>query len=125
MTSEKEAQGSMKLADIVECISIAPRKLTHYALDPDSPHGRNKAVLFKKMLGFTKENHADLLCQLENKAMQAEIIFHSEDRFGKRYTADILVEGTEGRHAVVRTGWIIPPGKSEAHLATLYVRKKK
>lgn len=40
------------------------------------------------------------------------------------YTADIPVEGTEGRHAVVRTGWIIAPESREAHLVTLYVRKK-
>ncbi len=153
----------MKLADIAESISIDPRKLTHYALDPDSPHGRHKAVLLERLLGFTKENHTVLLSQLESGAMQAEVTFHSEDRFGKRacfisqltlffvkvagrhantkksvnyfladmkdagkrYTADIPVEGTESRHAVVRTGWIIPPGSREAHLATLYVRKKK
>jgi len=57
--------------------------------------------------------------------MRTEITFHGEDRFGKRYTADIPVKGTEDRHAVVRTGWIIAPGGKEAHLATLYVRKKK
>ena len=116
---------SLKLADIAESIRIDPRKLTHYALDPDSPHGRHKAVLFEKLLGFTKENHTVLLCQLRGGAMQSEVTFHSEDRFGRRYTADIPVEGTKGRHAVVRTGWIIPPGSREAHLATLYVRKKK
>jgi|SaaInl8_200m_RNA_FD_contig_121_65860_length_1608_multi_3_in_0_out_0_3 hypothetical protein len=124
MIQEKGAQ-TLKLADIAESISINPCKLTHYALDPDSPHGRHKALLFEKLLGFTKKNHTVLLCQLEGEALQAEITFHSEDRFGKRYTADIPVEGTENRHAVVRTGWIIPPGSREAHLATLYVRKKK
>ena len=115
----------MKLSDIAESIAIDPRKLTHYALDPDSPHGRHKAVLFEESLGFTKENHSILICQLKAGAMEAEITFHSEDRFGRRYTADIPVEGTEGRHAVVRTGWIMPPGSREAHLTTLYVRKKK
>ena len=124
MTSEKKAQ-TLKLADIAETVSIDPRKLTHYALDPDSPHGRHKAVLFEKLLGFTKENHTELLRQLEGEAMRTEVTFHSGDRFGKRYTADIPVERTEDRHAVVRTGWIIASGRTEAHLATLYVRKKK
>ena len=124
MTSDKGAQ-SLKLSDIAESIAIDPRKLTHYALDPDSPHGRHKAVLFEELLGFTKENHSILICQLKAGAMEAEITFHSEDSFGRRYTADIPVEGTEGRHAVVRTGWIMPPGSREAHLTTLYVRKKK
>jgi len=114
----------LKLADIAEKICIDPRKLTHYVLDTASPHGKHKAVLFEKMLGFTKENHTGLLRQIESGAMQAEITFHSRDNFGKRYTADIPVEGTEGRQAVIRTGWIIPNGSMEAHLVTLYVRKR-
>ncbi len=115
----------MQLIDVAENIHIDPRKLTHYVLDSSSPHGKHKAVLFEKLLGFTKENYTVLLFQLEGIAMQAEITFHSEDKFGKRYTADILVEGTEGRNAVIRTGWIIAPGSREAHLVTLYVRKRK
>jgi filamentous hemagglutinin len=75
-----------------------------------------------RLLGFTKENHAALLGQLAEGAMQAEITLHSEDSFGARYTADIPVKGTQERHAVVRTGWIIPPGSREAHLVTLYVK---
>ena len=114
----------MKLADIAESIHIDPRKLTHYVLDTDSPHGKHKAVLFDKLLGFTKENHIGLLRQLEGGAMHAEVTFHSEDKFGKRYTADITVEGMEGRCAVVRTGWIVISENREAHLVTLYVRER-
>ena len=61
----------MKLADIAESISIDPCKLTHYALDPDSPHGRHKAVLFERLLGFTKDNYTVLLRQLEGGAIAA------------------------------------------------------
>ena len=114
----------MKLADIVESIHIDPRKLTHYVLDTDSPHGKHKAVLFDRLLGYTKENYAGLVRQLEGGAMQAEVTFHSEDKYGKRYTADITVEGTKDRSAVVRTGWIIAPESREAHLVTLYVRER-
>jgi hypothetical protein len=46
----------MKLGEIVQTIHIDPRKLTEYALNPDHPHGSHKAWLFKKMLGYTKEN---------------------------------------------------------------------
>jgi len=114
----------LKLADIVGSVHIDPRKLTHYALDADSPLGKHKAVLFERRLGFTKENHAALLRQLAEGAMLAEVTLHSEDSFGARYTADIQVKGTEERRAVVRTGWIVPPGSSEAHLITLYVKMK-
>ncbi len=120
---EKETK-PLKLADIAESIRIDPRKLVLYALNPDSPLGRHKAVHFEKVLGFKQDNHTELLRQLECGAMRAEVSFHSEDKFGKRYTTDILVNGTEGRNAVVRTGWIIPPESAEAHLVTLYVRKK-
>ena len=71
----------MKLADIAESIHIDLRKLTHYVLDTDSPHGKHKAVLFDKLLGFTKENYIGLLRQLEGGAMHAEVTFHSEDKF--------------------------------------------
>jgi len=71
-----------------------------------------------------KKNYTSLLRQLEGGAMHAEVTFHSEDKFGKRYTADITVKGMEGRCAVVRTGWIVTSESREAHLATLYVRKK-
>ena len=65
-----------------------------------------------------------LLHQLEGGAMHAEVTFHSEDKFGKRYTADITVEGMEGQRAVVRTGWIVTSESREAHLVTLYVRER-
>ena len=57
--------------------------------------------------------------------MLAEVTPHDEDKYGVRYTADIPVQGTEGREAVVRTGWILPHRSREAHLTTLYVVRVK
>jgi len=113
----------MKLADIVSRLVIDPRKLTEYALDPESPWGRHKAIVFEQTLGFTRENYADLLIQLESQALNAEATFHSQDEFGRRYTVDLLIRGTEERQAVVRTGWFVPHGADEARLVTLYVRR--
>ena len=113
----------MKMADIAETIRIDPRKLTHYALNPASPLGKHKAVLFERLLGFTRENYTLLLARLEEAAMLAEITPHEEDKYGARYAADIPVQGTEGQEAVVRTGWILPHGSREAHLTTLYVKR--
>ncbi len=86
----------MKLKDIADCIRIDPRKLTHYALNTDSPHGKHKAVIFEKLLGITMENHTELIRQIEIGILKTEIIFHSEDKFGKRYTADITKEQKGG-----------------------------
>jgi len=114
----------MRLADIVRRLRIDPRKLTEYALDPEAPWGRHKAAIFEQALGFTRENYADLLDQIQQQAPAAEAAFHSEDEFGCRYTVDLTVQGTEGRQAVIRTGWFIPHGADEARLATLYVRRR-
>ena len=113
----------MRLASIVNRVVIDPHKLTDYALNPDAPWGRHKAMVFRNLLGFTQENYADLLAQIEGKALEGEVTFHSEDEFGRRYTVDLLIRGTGGREAIVRTGWLVPPGAREARLVTLYVKK--
>jgi len=113
----------MRLIDIVERVSVDPRKLTDYALNPEAPWGRHKAVVFEEVLGFTRQNYTDLLAQIEEQALEAEAVFHSEDEFGRRYTVDLSVQGTAGREGVVRTGWFVPHGEDEARLVTLYVRR--
>ena len=113
----------MKLADIVSRVGIDSRKLTEYALDPESPWGRHKAIVFEQVLGFTRENYTDLLAQIQGQTLNAEATFHSQDDFGQRYTVDLWIRGTEGRQALVRTGWFVPHGSYEARLATLYVRR--
>jgi hypothetical protein len=114
----------LKLVDLVDNVTIDPRKLTHYALEPNSPKGKHKAVLFEKLLGFTKENYTDLLHQLETKSLQAKATFHSEDQYGKRYTVDVLVDGIKGQQVIVKTGWLVQNKARKAHLVTLYVKKR-
>jgi hypothetical protein len=94
----------LKLTDVAQQIIINPRKLADYALNLNSPYSKHKAVLFHKLLGITIQNYTYLVSQLETKILQTEITLHSEDVFGKRYTADILIEGPEGQQATVRTG---------------------
>ncbi len=115
----------MKLSDIVKRVIIDHRKLTHYALDYDSPYGRHKAVLFKEVLGFTKENYESLIRQVEKNAPDAESVFHSEDRFGKRYAVDLEIEGNNGQRAIVRTGWLVADDNDKAYLVTIYVKERK
>jgi filamentous hemagglutinin len=114
---------ALKLADVANQVIIDARKLTSYALNPDSPKGKYKAVLFDKLLGFNRENYVDLIRRLETKSLQADICFHSEDKFGKRYTADIPIEGVKGQTVIVRTGWLVS-STDQAHLITLHVRKR-
>ncbi|NOQ36791.1 MAG: hypothetical protein GQ569_13005 [Methylococcaceae bacterium] len=113
----------MKLADIADIIKIDSRKFTHYALDDQSPIGQHKAIMFKKLLGFDKNNYLELVLQIKLRVLQAEITFHSEDQFGKRYTAEIEIQGIEGQKEIVKTGWLIGLNSTEAHLTTLYIKK--
>jgi hypothetical protein len=113
----------MKLADIADLIKIDSRKLTHYALDEQSPVGKHKAIQFKKRLGFDKENYLDLVLQIKQRVLETEITFHSEDEFGRRYTAEIEIQGTAGQTEIVKTGWLIGHDSKEAHLTTLYIKK--
>jgi len=113
----------VKLSDIVSQVIIDPRKLTEYALNPEAPHGRHKALVFARVLGYTLENYEPLLQQIELLALEAEVQLHSHDEFGQRYTADIPIEGPAGQRAVVRTGWLVPPGSNQGRLATLWVKE--
>ena len=113
----------MKLGEIVRQVSIDSRKLTEYALNSQAPWGRHKAIVFAHVLGFTRENYADLLSQIEEGALEGEAVLHSKDVFGQRYTVDLPVIGVEGQQGVVRTGWLVSPGADEARLLTLYVRR--
>ena len=47
----------MKLGEIISQLVINPRKLTEYALNPDNPKGADKAIMFQRHLGFTKDKY--------------------------------------------------------------------
>jgi hypothetical protein len=116
----------MKLGDVVNRIVINPRKLTEYALNPGNPKGADKAVMFKRHLGFTKDNYLLLLQQIESKVLDSEAILQTTDVHGQRYQVDLEIEGVEsGQRENVRTGWIVESKKDVARLITLYVRKRK
>ena len=115
----------MKLGDIVSRIELDPRKLTEYTLNPDNPVGADKAVMFQRHLGFTRDNYEPLLEQISTQALDAEAILGRTDKHGQRYRVDLEITGTEGQREIVRTGWILEPDSDAARLVTLYVRRRK
>jgi len=115
----------VKLRNVVSRLSIDPRKLTDYALNPASPKGADKAVMFRRHLGFTQDNFQLLLAQIEAQALDAEAVPGFEDRHGQRFQVDLAIMGIEPcQQEMVRTGWIVGPGEDLARLATLYVRRR-
>lgn len=114
----------MRLGEIVSNVVIDPRKLTEYALNPDNPVGGDKALVFERRLGYTKDNYEGLLEQIQSLALEGEAVPKQADEHGQRYQVDLEVSGVEGQRAIVRTGWIVEPGSAVARLVTLYVRKQ-
>ncbi|MCX6045667.1 MAG: hypothetical protein NT075_11195 [Chloroflexi bacterium] len=114
----------MKLSDLVDELVIDHRKLTEYALNPGVNDGRHKAIIFERILGFTIENYQALVYQLETKCRHAEFTFRGEDKYGRRYQVDVLIDGINGAQATVRTGWIITAASTAAQLTTLYILRR-
>jgi hypothetical protein len=114
----------MKLREIVSSIVLDRRKFTEYALNPDNPVGRDKALVFKQRLGYTKDNYEELLTQIQDGVLDGEAMPKLANQHGQRYQVDLAVSGGVGQRAVVRTGWIVEPGSTVARLITLYVRKQ-
>ena len=113
----------MLLRELAVEIVIDRRKLVAYALDPEAPRGRHKALVFGHTLGYTLDNWQHLLVQLEMLAPDAEVRPHTVDAYGHRYAADLLITGANGRQAIVCTGWIVPPQKDVVRLVTLWVKE--
>jgi filamentous hemagglutinin len=115
----------MKLRELVDDILIDPRKLTDYALDSDNPKGRNKALMFARYLGYTKDNYQLLLQQINQKVLDAEATPQNQDQHGTRYQIDLEIQGLQPEQVeTVRTGWLIPNYSKQARLVTLYIKKK-
>jgi hypothetical protein len=115
----------MKMRELVSEITIDTRKLTDYALDPESPKGKDTAIMFQRYLGYNKENYQILLDQINTLILDSEAIPQSKDQFGTRYQVDLEIQGIEAQQIeIVRTGWLIAPNSQQAKLTTLYIPKK-
>ena len=79
-------------------------KLETYLLDPNHVDGGPKADWFKRALGFTRENSADLAKQLVFDESQA--VQHGVNQYGTLFRQTINVTGANGCTIPVTTGWI-------------------
>jgi hypothetical protein len=114
----------MKLGEIVSSVVLDRRKFAEYALNPDNPVGGDKALVFQRRLGYTKDNYESLFEQVREGVLEGEALPKLLNQHGQRYQVDLEVTGVEGQRAIVRTGWIVEPGATLARLVTLYVRKQ-
>ncbi len=102
-------RGVVKAANALEKASYAQvkDKLTRYLLNEAHPDGHDKAVWFRKALGFTKDNMDDLADQIKFDPNTARKTTLSD--FGQKYNQVISIVGSNGRTIDVTTAWIIGP----------------
>lgn len=102
---------------------IPKEKFTKYALDPIKQP--NKAKAFREALGYTIDNHQDLIDNILSNLDEKALKFKSSNEHGKLYEYVMRLTGANGKQANVCTGWIIENGKSEPRLTSAYVTDKK
>lgn len=98
------------------------RKLSEYALDPESPRGRHKARVFKAALGLNAADAESLRLAIVECLGTSTAEPGETDFYGERYTVDCRIK-TEAGEATVRTCWIVRQNENFPRMTTCYVVK--
>ena len=96
-------------------------KLRDYCLSSQHPEGRHKARVFLSALGMTSGDAGKLReVFLSAAAANNEISMTGDDKYGCRYTLDVVVTWGS-RETLVRSAWIIKTGEEFPRLVSCYV----
>jgi hypothetical protein len=109
----KLPNGARAVVDIV--------KLRDYCLSTQHPEGRHKARVFLSALGMSSTDAETLRENLLIAALvNDEVLITDADKYGCRYSFDVLVTWGS-REAIVRSAWIIKTGEDFPRLTSCYV----
>jgi filamentous hemagglutinin len=104
---------------------IPPDKLVKYALSAThiavvwgKSSGKDKARVFKSVLGFDESNWELLRDKILDELPYYEALVDEEDQYGRRYTVTMKIVGVTGTEADVLTAWIIRPGEDGPSLTS-------
>ena len=100
-------------------VVVQARKLTEYLLNPSHKKGRSKAKFFEKALGITSDDWRFLHAQLMDALDRASFENFRCSEHGIEFDAHLVIQGRDGRTAIITTGWIIRK-KERASLTTAY-----
>ncbi len=104
-----------------EKASLDVRKFTEYALNPNHPLGKNKALVFESKLGFNLSNYEELISKIKKGIMENKPRIGGVDEYGEYFSVDMVVAGPKGS-GVVTTGWMYKTGSDIPLLTTLFVK---
>lgn len=100
---------------------IPDEKLTGYALNMDHPVGRNKAIVFQKVLGYNISNRGELIGRVREGLEKYRSIEREPTQYGRPFEVSMMVRGANGRYAPVVTAWQIDNGNDTPRLVSIYV----
>ncbi len=98
-------------------------RLVTYSLDPTHPHGRHKAYVFAKVMGYDQRNAEELAAVIMAGVKVGLAQPGPVDHRGMQFRVDMDVRGPNGRRAIVCTNWIFDPGTRVPHLTSAFVRR--
>ena len=101
----------------------APEKIYGYSLNMGHPDGRNKAIVFQSVLGFNTDNGEQLMQAILKGLRSAHAKVGPLTVHGQKYVVDMPITGPNGNTAIVRTAWIVRPGKNNPDLVSAYIKK--
>ena len=106
--------------------AVIPRsKLEGYALNSAHKDGRNKARLFKSILGFEKADWQKLEKSILDELPYHEALLVGVGQWGEKYLVALPIVGLNGNTTIVETIWIIRPGTGYPSFVTPRTIRKR
>lgn len=94
---------------------------THESTDASGSHGKNKARVFKRALGYDQSNWEILKQHILAELPYHEAVSEAESNWGEAYRVDLPIRGVNGKTVNVRTAWLVRHKTDHPCLITLWV----
>ena len=102
---------------------IDPKKMVSYALNPNHPHGGNKARVFESALGYNPSNVDTLATRVHQGVLNSPAVIKDATQHGQLLGVNMPILGVNGETVIVRTGWIYEPEAVVPRMTTIFVDK--
>lgn len=104
---------------------IPPAKVFQYALNLEHPTGRNKAIVFRDVLGYVPANGDELIQKIMQGLSSWKAAQKEDTPYGIPFEVKMLVTGPSGRTTPVLSAWIIKNGSDFPTLTSIYIIQLK
>ncbi len=103
---------------------ISLEKLSEYCLNEFHPHGKDKAIVFKTVLGIGIKEASKLKEAILKGLSENDCIAKEQDEYGKRFSVLMKVSIFQ-KETIINTGWIYRTGEDYPRLTTCYIKRRR